>query len=456
VRFIRRCGEIRAMTMGPGDLPRRIGFWGGSAIMVGNIIGSGIFQTPPSIAQEMGSPALILTLWVLGGLLSLSGALAYAELAAMLPRSGGMYVYLNEGLGSRVAFTFGWTYLLLIKPFAAAAIALTFATHVNSLLHVSWSPHAIACAMLVILTGLNVVTLRGSSAVAVVLTTLKVVALAAIVALGVGLMKGSAANFDGAPEPRPLWKALAPVMYAILWTYDGWADVAAVAGEVKDPGRQLPRILLMGTAATVLIYVAVNAVYFSLVPVGEMADLKTVAPLVMERLLGQAGSIVVTAVVVISTLGASHGAILTGARITFAQARDGLLFRFLGRIHPKFQTPDVSLWVQAALSLGAVLYLRKFKDLSEGYGFMMWIFYALSAAAVIVLRVKRSDLERPYKCWGYPWVPVVFIGVAIGMTALYIADKPRSTLPWLGVLLLGVPAYSLWKRLSKAAKMPTS
>jgi len=170
---------------------------------------------------------------------------------------------------------------------------------------------------------------------------------------------------------------------------------------------------------------------------------------VMERLLGKAGAVVVTAIIVISTLGATHGAILTGARVTFAQARDGLLFRFLGRIDPKTQTPAVSLWVQAATACAAVLYLRKFKDLSEGYGFMMWIFHALIATAVMVLRAKRPDLERPYKCWGYPWVPVVFIGVSIAMTVLYIARDWRTSLPWLGVLLLGIPAHALWQRCSK-------
>jgi amino acid transporter len=340
--------------------------------------------------------------------------------------------------------------MLLIKPFAAAAIGLTFAKHFDGLLGVSCSPHAVACAMVVLLTALNAVTLKGSSATAIVLTSLKVLALVAIVGLGAGLGKGSAANFSSVPS-QPIWRAFAPVMYGILWTYDGWADVSAISGEVVDPRRQLPRILLAGTAATIALYVAVNAVYFSMVPIAEMRDLDTVAPLVMERLLGKAGSGLVTAVIVISTLGATHGAILTGARVTFAQARDGLLFRFLGRIDPAHQTPAVSLWVQAVTACAAVLYLRQFKDLSEGYGFMMWIFHALVAAAVIVLRTKRPDLERPYKCWGYPWVPLVFIGMSLGMTVLYMARTPRTTIPWLGVLLLGLPTYWIWKSLSKDA-----
>jgi APA family basic amino acid/polyamine antiporter len=434
------------------DLPRRIGFWGGSAIMVGIIIGTGIFQAPPQIAKMMGSPPMILALWVVGGVLSLFGALVYAELATMFPRSGGMYVYLNEGLGNRVAFTFGWTYLLLTKPFAAAGVSFILGTHVNELFGTHWSREGIASVTIILLTGVNVVSVKGSSIVAMVLTSLKVLALAAVVGLGVGLMKGSRGNFASAPSELPLWMAVAPVMYGVLWTYDGWADVSAISGEVSEPSRRLPRILLTGVSATIVLYLAVNAVYFSLVSVTEMGKLDTVAPLVMERLLGKGGAVVVTAIIVISTLGAGHAAILTGARITFAQAHDGLLFGFLGHVHPKLQTPDVSLWVQAVLSIIAVFAVPQFQKLSEGYGFTLWIFHALVAVSLIVLRSRRPDLERPYKCWGYPWIPIVFIVVSLGMTVAYIAQDPRTTLPWLGVLVLGIPAHALWKWRTKTSE----
>jgi amino acid transporter len=422
--------------------------------MVGIILGSGIFRTPGSIASYIGSPAVVLAFWVLGGVLSLFGALTFAELAAALPRSGGIYVYLNEGLGPRTAFTFGWTYLILIKPFAAAAIGIFFAEHVNKLLGVHWNEPAVACAMILVLTAVNAVTVRGSSATAIAITALKVLSLGAIVALGVVLGKGSAAHFTPAPVDVPLWKAAAPVMYGVLWTYDGWADVSAVTGEVENPGRTLPRILFAGTAATVVLYVAVNAVYYSLIPPAEMRGLETVAPLVMERLIGGAGARVVAAMIVVSTLGASHAAILVGARVTWAQAQDGLLFRFLGRVHPKYRTPDVSLWIQAVLCCASVLVVQSFKDLSEYYGFLMWIFYAGAAAAALTLRRRRPDLERPYQCWGYPAVPIVFILVAVLMTVLYIAQDWRHTLPWLGVLFLGVPAHAVWKRFAPEDKMP--
>jgi APA family basic amino acid/polyamine antiporter len=187
-----------------------------------------------------------------------------------------------------------------------------------------------------------------------------------------------------------------------------------------------------------------------------MAGLKTVAPLVMERLLGPSSARVVTAMIVISTLGAGHAAILTGARVTFAQAQDGLLFRFLGHVHSKHQTPDVSLWIQAVLAIVAILYLGQFKDLSEGFVFVFWIFHGLVAASVMILRSRRPDLERPYKCWGYPWIPIVFVLICVGMTVASIARDPRKTLPWVAVLLLGIPAHALWRWQAKKSERKMS
>ncbi|MBI2900697.1 MAG: amino acid permease [Planctomycetes bacterium] len=432
----------------PTELRRTIGFWGGSAIMVGCIIGSGIFRTPATIAKETGSPAWILAFWLAGGVLSLFGALAYAELGTMFPRSGGLYVYLNRGLGGPVSFVFGWTFMLITKPMAAAAIAMVFAEHVNLLLGTKWDNRIVTCVMVVFLTGVNAAGTGLGSRVAVVLTGIKVLALAGIVGLGLALMKGSGANFAATAAPKTLFAALAPVMAAVLWTYDGWSDVAAVAGEVKEPQRTLPRVLLVGTAAVTAIYVAVNAVYLWMVPLAEMRACETVAPLVMERLLGGAGATAVTAMIVVSTLGATHTSILTGARVTYAQAADGLLFRFLGRVSPRFGTPAVSLWVQALLSCAVAWFLGTFERLAGGFVFTMWIFYGLAAVGVIVLRVRRPDLDRPYRCRGYPVVPVLFIAAAAAMTVLSILDSPRQTLPWLGVLVAGAPAYYLWRRLA--------
>ena len=442
------------------ELPRLIGFWGGSAVMVGIIIGSGIFRAPAAIANEMGSPALILLLWAAGGVLSFFGALAYAELGSMFPRSGGIYVYLHRGLGEPVAFVFGWSYLLLAKPFAAAGIILVFAEHLLRLFGaevgdgVDWRSQTLGALALAALTAVNVAGTRAGTRLAVIFTALKLLALLGIVGAGLALARVGAEGFASAPPPKPFLQALPVVLYLILFTYDGWADVASVAGEIREPQRNLPRILLLGTAAVVVLYLAVNAVYFAMVPLAEMRGVNTVAPLVVERLLGGAGGWTVTLLVVISTLGASNGSILTGARVTFAQARDGLLFRFLGRVHPRFETPAVSLCAQLLFSCLAIAWLGNFQDLSVGYGFTMWIFYALSALAVLVLRIRRPDLERPYRCPQAPIVSGLFILSALGVSMLEVLRSPRTTLPWLGVLALGAPVYYLWRVLAKPEGKP--
>jgi amino acid transporter len=267
-----------------------------------------------------------------------------------------------------------------------------------------------------------------------------------LVMVALALMKGSAANFAATPSPQPFVLALAPVLAAILWTYDGWSDAAAVAEEIKEPQKRIPRIFLVGTIGTTILYLAVNAVYIWLIPLPEMRATPTVAPAVMERLIGQTGGTAVTVMILVSTFGAAHASIIVGSRVVFAQARDRLLFAFPGRVHPKYQTPAVALWVQAFLACLAALTLQHFEALMGGFVFTMWIFYGLSAAVVIVLRLRRPQAPRPYKCWGYPIVPATFTAAAAGMTVLSIRESPKDTLPWLAVLLAGVPVYSLWRR----------
>jgi len=222
--------------------------------------------------------------------------------------------------------------------------------------------------------------------------------------------------------------------------------VTSVAGEIREPHRLLPRILLVGTGVCIALFVGVNAVYIYMVPLTQMRGVPTVAPLVMEKLCGPIGATVVTIMVMISTLGASHGSIITGARVTFAQARDGLLFRVLGRIHHRYQTPHVALWCQAILSCVAVCFLKHFERLTGGFVFTMWIFYAAAAISMIVLRIRRPELGRPCRCWGYPVVPVVFIAASLLITVLAIKASPVETLAWLGILVAGAPAYYLWRR----------
>jgi amino acid transporter len=438
----------------PPDLPRKVGFWGAIAVMVGVVIGSGIFRTPTAIAQQLGDPYLILLLWLIGGLIALAGALTFAELATMMPKSGGIYVFIREGYGPCPAFVFGWTYMLITKPAAAAGIAFIFAEHFNTLTGLDWSPQLLTCAALVVLTIINVIGVKASARFAIVLTSLKFGALAAIIVLGIAaalresLAPGAnvSGGFVAVPSPKTLFQALVPVMAAIMWTYDGWSDVGAIAGEVKEPKKTLPRVYILGTLSVIGLYVLANAVYLWHIPIPQMRETPTVAPVLLEKFAGPIGATVVTIMIIISTLGSSHASVMTGARVTFAQARDGLLFRFLARIHPRFETPAVALWTQMALSCAAVLFLEEFDKLAGTFVFTMWIFYGLGAGTLFILRKRQPDAERPFRTPGYPVVPAVFLLSSVAMTVLSIHADPKNTLIWIGVLAAGVPVYYAWRR----------
>ncbi len=439
------------------DLPRTVGLLGALGIMIGVTVGSGIFRTPTGIAQQSGDPWFILLLWVVGGVVSLFGAFTFAELAAMYPKSGGIYVFLREGYGRWLSFVFGWTYMLLSKPLAAAGIATVMVEHFGAIIGVRMtevvdgvavlnaSGQALICGVLIVLTWVNARGMSLGAWITTGFTAAKIAALVGIVLLALALRSGDTANFTPMVSEKVWWLALAPIMGSIMWTYDGWSDIGSVAGEVKDPTRNLPRVYLIGTATIVLLYVVVNAVYIWMVPLKEMAQVTTVAPLVMDRLIGKGGATAAGVLIVLATFGATQGSIITGARITYAQARDGLMFRWLARVHPKHETPSASLWFQCVLSCIAVVALRNFEKFAGGFVFTIWIFYGLAGVAIFIFRVKRPDVPRAFRCIGYPVIPAIFVLVAVAMTVLAILDDPQTTLVWLGVLVAGVPVYFLWE-----------
>lgn len=420
------------------DTARPVGFWGGTALVVGIIVGSGIFVAPAEVAAVCDRPGLILLLWLAGGIVSLLGGLAYAELGAAFPQSGGTYLYLREGYGGAAAFVFGWTFLLLMNPFGIAAIAVVFAEHLNILLGTAWDVRLVTCVSVLALTALNVLRVGVGVGVAVLLTVLKFAALAAVVVLAFAMEPREA----GPPGARPLPAGLVPALAAILWTYEGWVNVSSVGGEIRDCGRTLPRVLIGGIAATIVLYVAVNAAFLRVIPVEELARTPAPAPVALEQLVGGWGQTAAALLIAVSTLGCAHASILTGARIIEAQA----LFRFLGRRHPRFETPDAALWAQGILTCAVTAFRGNFGELAGGYVFLMWIFYGLTAAAVPILRARRPDLARPYRC---PWAPLVvglFVAAAAGMTGLSIWIEPRATLPPMAILAAGLPVYWVWRR----------
>lgn len=467
------------------DLPRTVGLWGAWAVMAGIMIGGGIFGTPPDIARHLGSPMIAMIFWGAGGVLCLLGALAYAELATMFPRSGGIYVFLREAYGDGVAFVFGWMYLLVTKPAGAAGVTFLFADHLNKLMGTTpvpdtggalslatggLDPRLITMAALIGLTWINVRGVVLSTWLAIAFTAAKAAALAGIIVLALivaGVIspeKASVANFKPTPAPMGLLAAIPAVMAGVLWTYDGWNDVGAISGEVKNPQRTLPRVFMLGILSVTGLYLAINAVYFWLIPLPEQRGLDTIGPAILEHLVGPIGGTIMTALVVVSTLGSSHASVLANARVSFAQARDGLLFKSLGAVHPRFQTPHVSLWVGGIMGAVAAWFQGSFVALAGTFVFTMWIFYAMAAGAVIVLRVRRPEAERPYRCPGSPVVPGLFVLASVFMTVMSIwqdvsreavegeAAPGMNTLPWLVFLAAGWPVYLVWERVVRRRK----
>lgn len=428
-------------------LPRRLGPWSVVAVLVGTSIGSGIFRVPATVAATLDGPGLVLIAWLLGGLVALAGALTYGELAALFPRSGGIFTFLLEGFGPLPAFLFGWSELAVLRASALGGIATIFAEYLGYFLHYD-APTVRRVAALAIggIGLLNYLGIRAAAGLMNPLTALKYGALAALALLGFAAGSG-AATF------HPLWAGglplslVASALVPIMWTYDGWADASFVSGEVKDPQRTLPRALILGTGAIVAVYLLVNLAYLYLLPLPEMARSGLVAARAAERipLLGAWGAAAVSAVVLVSCLGALNGSMMTGPRIFFAMADRGLFFRGLARVSPRFASPSVAIWLSTGLGVVYVL-LHDFRQLADRFILGIWPFYALAVAAVFALRRRRPELPRPYRTWGYPVVPALFLLASVAMVANALITDPMNTGVTFAIILAGMPVYRLWRR----------
>lgn len=428
-------------------LPRSLGLFSAIAVLVGSTIGSGIFRTPARIADLVPSPLPMLGVWVLGGLLALCGALTYAELAALFPRSGGVYVFVREGFGRIPAFLFGWTELLVIRATALGAIATVFAEYL--LRSLGYDPgtrlvHYIAAAAIAVTAVFNYLGVRWSAILLNLTTAAKYSALTLLFILAFVLGHGDMGHYtasNGIVRPRLLGLSLV----SVLWAYDGWADVSFVSGEVRDPQRNLPRALVLGTLAIIAIYLAVNVAYLYLVPLASIRHSPLVAADAAQLLVGRVGVGLVSVVVMVSTFGTLMGSMLTGPRIIYAMADDDLFFRGLARVHPRFQTPSRSIALIGLLAVVFVLFLG-FERLADTFVLAIWPFYALAAATVFVLRRRRAALERPVRTFGYPVVPLLFILSGAMILGNALITSPRDPAIAFGVILSGFPAYWLWAR----------
>jgi APA family basic amino acid/polyamine antiporter len=419
------------------------------AVMInaGTMIASAIFIVPASIAQGLPASSLIVGVWVLGGVVSLLGALCVAELGAAYPHEGGQFVYLREAYGPLCGFLYGWAASLVVNPASIAAIAVGFATYLEFFLPLSDAGvRIVAAASIVVLTVLNAVGVRPGVLTQNALTGLKITALGAVVVMGLFFSGGSPGRLDPILPSDPVASLAGPLgiaMVSVLWAYDGWIEITYVGGEVVDAGRALPRSIVWSTLLVLGLYVLVNLAYLYVLSPRGMAESTLVASTAAQAVIGPVGAGLIAAAILVSTLGANNGIVLTSARIPYAMAMDRLFFRWTARVDSRFGTPFLALLAQGALSATLAL-SGTYQQLITYVVFASWVFYALSAAAVIRLRRRAPHLTRPYRAWGYPVTPVVFIGFAAWLVGMTIVETPVESAIGAGILLAGVPAYRYW------------
>jgi basic amino acid/polyamine antiporter, APA family len=450
---------------GSVDLKRVLGIWSAAAIVVGTVIGSAIFLVPNDMVKSVGSPMMVFAVWVFGGMLTLFGALSYAELAAALPHAGGEYVFLREAYGPLWAFIYGWTQMWVAKSGSIATLATGFFIYLANFrpeLNGVWvvvplplgdagQPleirygQLLAMGVIAVLAFINYFGVKVGGNLQVVVTLVKVGLIAAIIVIGLGTGHGSVANYHTSiPAPGGITGFFAALV-AALWAYDGWNNVSMVASEVRDPQRNLPRALITGSIVVIAIYLLANLAYFYVLPAADVASSARVAAETMRRILGTWGANAVSIAAMISIFAALNGSILSGSRVPFAMARDGLFFRRVAFVHPEHRTPSVSILVLSAW--GALLVLSgRYSQLYTYVIFASVILYGMATAAVIVLRFKRPDMPRPYRTLGYPFVPVVFVLAIACLVVSTLLKSPRESLLGIALVSLGLPFYFYWKK----------
>jgi amino acid transporter len=444
------------------ELKRELGAWAAMSIVVGTVIGSGIFLVPKTMIRSVGSVYWVFAVWVVGGLLSLAGALSYAELAAAMPEAGGEYVFLREAYGPLWGFIYSWTQMWVAKSGSIATLATAFFLYLTNFfapldgvfytLHLPLGPHGgplefrwgqlFAIGLIGLLGGLNYFGVKWGGNVQVTVTVVKVVLIAAVIAAGLGL--GHAHAAAPAPLASPTFAGFIAALVAALWAYDGWNNVSMVSSEIRNPRKNLPLALIGGTLTVIAIYLLANAAYFRILTPQEVGGADRVAADMMRKIFQAPGANAVSVAAMISIFAALNGSILSGSRVPYAAAREGYFFAAIGHVHPKFRTPGVSIAVMCAWASLLVL-TGKYDDLFNLVIFASWILYGMTAAAVIVLRIKRPALERPYRTLGYPLVPVLFVLGTLILLVSTAVGRPRESLMGIGLIVLGLPFYFYWR-----------
>jgi APA family basic amino acid/polyamine antiporter len=439
----------------PADLPRVLGASQATAIVVGTIIGSGIFLVPREMMQDVGSSSLVYLAWIVGGLLSLFGAMTYAELGAMLPYAGGEYVYLRGVYGDTTAFLYMWTWFAVAKPASIAAVTSGLARTLGVFPAFHWLSaqlpgpfpllwsQVFAIAVTWFMTGLNYLGIKKAGDFQLVFTVLKGILILIVAALCFASASGSWGNFaTGVPHAVGGFNGFMAALIATLWAYDGWNDLTMVAGEVRRPERSLPLALIGGLFIVGALFMATNAAIQYILPAAQIAASERPAVAALSVVAGARGAGFVAAAMALSIFVTLNGTVMSGARIPFAAARDRLFFPQFAHIHPRFQSPSTSLVVQGLLSTVLLLFLSQFQQHFELAVFAEWLFYMLTATTVFVYRRRHPEFARPYRVWGYPVLPGIFVLSAAVVLVSSYASNWKGSLLGTGLILLGLPV--LW------------
>jgi APA family basic amino acid/polyamine antiporter len=429
------------------ELHRALGYTGSTAIVIGTIIGSGIFLVPHDVAQQVGSVEALMLVWIIGGALSLAGSLSLAELGTANPAAGGIYVYLRDAYGKLFAFLYGWALLLVINSGSIATLAVAFGIYSTTFVPLSpLEQKLVAVGAVTLLTLVNVLGVRKGAAVQTIFSLAKLAGLAVI--MGAALFSRHFVPVQATqalPALQTTASSFGVALIGVLWAYEGWHMLSFAAGEVKNPSRVLPRSYLVGTLVVIAVYLGANLAYLHVLPLPALAEHQRVAAKTMEVLAGPRGATFVAALILCSIFGAINGTVLGGPRAYFAMARDGVFFPSVGRVHPRYATPAAALLIQGAWSV-LLASTGTYKQLYTYVIFTGWLFYAAAAFAVIIMRRKHPNLERPYRVWGYPAVPITFTAAALTIVANALARSPKESGIGLILVLAGVPIFLIWGR----------
>src|ERR1700686_3801175 len=463
------------------ELVRGLGAWASAAIVVGTMIGTGIFLKPAEMAREGRSVSVVFAAWIVGAILSIFGAFSFAELGSMIPEAGGEYAYLRRGFGPVYGFVFGWMHSIVGRPSSLASIAAGMMRFLSFLLpgialplftvHIAipglagWiKPYdfvftraqPLAVVWLLIMTGVNYLGVRLGGAVQIFLTTIKITSVAVVI--GVAFFAPASTQASGA---QPFWpaagmgggtifSAFLAALAAALWAYDGWEDLNLVGSEVENPQKNFPRALVGRRSLVGLIYFLFSAAFLKVLPFDAVAASPHIASDVVQHVAGPIAAAWITVAMVVSALGSMNSSVLSGARPTYAMARDGIFFKIADGVHPKYRTPARALIFQCVLASLMAL-TGTFEELTNLFIFAAWIFYGLAVVALFRLRWTEPDMPRPYRCWGYPWVPGIFVVGALALTVSSWLERPGRSSIGLLLIAAGLPFYRHWRRSSPSA-----